>query len=394
MKKTSVLFVGLAVIFLIVGVCHTGAADNGPIKIGMLHWEKYPHADMMKKSHDMALSEINKGGGINGRPLELVYANDWGKPDKGEKAVKHLVKREGVVLLTGGYSSGNTLAMAKTANDLDRPLLVCTAADDRITQRDLENVFRMNPPVKEYTAGLENFFLDQIKPKSMAIVYENSEFGTGGALRMMWFCRENGIDIVRIIPYHKERATATGPGYFTKMLFPLKETQPDVIFMVSYYEDGAALIKEIGNLKIKSLLCGGAGGFTHPGMGKVAENLVTATLWHHLAGYPGAEAYYNGYKQKHGQAPDYHGAEAYSALLVVADALKRAKSLTPEGIRNALGRTNMKTPFGPVAFFSYGNSERQNSLPTLVMQIIGGKFECIWPKETATKSFVSPAGWR
>jgi branched-chain amino acid transport system substrate-binding protein len=48
----------------------------------------------------------------------------------------------------------------------------------------------------------------------------------------------------------------------------------------------------------------------------------------------------------------------------------------------------MKTPFGPVKFTSYENFERQNSLPTQVLQIINGKFECVWPRELATADFV------
>jgi branched-chain amino acid transport system substrate-binding protein len=79
--------------------------------------------------------------------------------------------------------------MGRIADKLDRPLLVCTAADDRITQRKWKNVYRLNPPAKEYTRGLEDFFLNKIKPKSMAIVYENSPYGTSGAINMMWFCR-------------------------------------------------------------------------------------------------------------------------------------------------------------------------------------------------------------
>jgi branched-chain amino acid transport system substrate-binding protein len=54
----------------------------------------------------------------------------------------------------------------------------------------------------------------------------------------------------------------------------------------------------------------------------------------------------------------------------------------------------MITPFGPVKFKSYGNFERQNSLPTQVLQIINGKFECVWPQNLATSNFVAPPGWR
>ncbi|MCP4349401.1 MAG: ABC transporter substrate-binding protein [Desulfobacterales bacterium] len=358
-----------------------------PIIIGVLHWEGYPYAAMMKNSFEMALEVVNKNGGIKGRNLKLVYADDQGTREPGEKAVKYLVNKAGAVMLTGGYASSNTLYTARASDNSDTPFLICTAADDRITQRKMKNVYRLNPPASEYTKGLEDFFIKSVKPKSMAIIYENSPYGTGSALRMMWFCREKDIEIRAIIPYHKERIKneITASGYFHKLVSPLKADAPDVIYMVSYLKDGAMLVRTIRELNIKSLLCGGAGGFTHQkfitAAGEAGKNLLTATLWFHKMQYPGIREYYNQYVEKYSAPPDYHGAEAYTAVFVAAEALNRAESFSPGSIRNALNKTDFKTPFGPVKFKSYGKFERQNSLPTMVLQVINGKFECVWPKK-------------
>jgi branched-chain amino acid transport system substrate-binding protein len=294
-------------------------------------------------------------------------------------------------MLVGAYQSSNAIYMASIADKLDRPLLVCTAADDRITQRKLKNVYRLNPPAKGYTNGLEDFFLNKIRPKSMAIVYENSPYGTSGAMRMMWFCRGNNIDLRAIEPYHKERLRA---DYFNRIVARLKENPPDVIYMVSYLKDASLLVKNIRDAKIESLLAGGAGGFTSQKFidkaGDNANHLLTATLWTAYLKYPGTREYYDQYTRKYTTPPDYHGAEAYSALLVVADAMKRADSYNPASIRAALNQTDLMTPFGPVKFTSYENFERQNSLPTHVLQIMNGKFECVWPEEHASKNFIPP----
>ncbi len=380
----------LSAIVASLAVPATGFASE-PLVIGVPHSEAYTYANMMKNSFEMALEAINKAGGIKGRRLKLVYANDEGKPKPGEKAIIELVEKSGAVMLVGAYQSSNTLFMARMAEKLDRPLLVSTAADDRITQRKWKNVYRLNPPAKGYTHGLEDFFLNKIKPKSMAIVYENSPYGTSGAMRMMWFCRGNEIDLRAIEPYHKERLS---PDYFKRIVARLKDDPPDVIHMVSYLKDGALLVKNIREAKINSLLSGGAGGFTSQKFitkaGANANHLVTATLWTPQLQYPGTQEFYDQYTNKFGSAPDYHGAEAYSALLVAADALKRADSNRPESIRAALDKTDMMTPFGPVKFTAYENFERQNSLPTQVLQIINGKFECVWPQELATASFTAP----
>lgn len=397
MKYRSKLTGGLCFIFFAIGAFITPKSGMAlePVVVGVLHSEKFPYAAMMKNSFEMALETINKDGGIKGRPLKLVYGDDQGKPKAGEKIVKELVKKSGAIMLVGAYHSSNTVYMARVADKLNTPFLVCTASDDRITQRKWRNVYRLNPPASEYAKGLEDFLLKKIKPKSMAIVYENSPYGTGLALRMMWFCRENDIDLRGIEPYHKERLR---PDYFKRIVARVKEEPPDVIYMVSYLNDAALLTKTIRESKINSLLCGGAGGFTHQKFinksGDFSNNLLTATLWTHQLKYPGTKEYYDEYIKRYSVPPDYHGAEAYSSLLVVADVLKQTESYRTENIRAVMDQTDMITPFGPVKFKSYKKFERQNSFPTQVLQIIDGKFECVWPEALATTTFVPPVDWR
>jgi branched-chain amino acid transport system substrate-binding protein len=366
--------------------------QDEPIIIGALENRKYEYAEMMRRSFDLALKKINDRGGIYGRPIQLVYADDGGRKNQGIEAVKGLVRKSKAVMLVGGYSSSNTLFMAQTAEKLDTPFLVCTAADDRITQRKKINIFRMNPPAAEYTRGLESLINQRIKPASMAIVYENSPYGTSGALRMMYFCRENEIDVTAIIPYHKERA---GADYFQRIISPLKGSPPDVIFMVSYMRDGVELVKQIHGAGLSSLLSGGAGGFTHPDFiqkaGKGAQHLLTATLWTSDQQDMLARMYADLYRSKYMQLPDYHGAEAYSAMMVVADVLRRARSFKAEDLRNALAQTDLSTPFGKISFESYGKYERQNREMTLVLQAVDERYQCVWPREVAVAEPILPA---
>lgn len=346
---------------------------------------------MMKNSLEMAKEAINSDGGIKGRPLELVYADDQGKSSEGEKVITELVEDCKVIMLVGGYASTPTYTMARRANELDIPFLICTASADKITQMGWRNIYRMNPPVSEYTKGLEDFWDKRYKPKSMAIIYEDGMYGSGGARAMMEYCGDKAIEIQALIPYMCEKLSSV---YFRSILAPLTQESPDVIYMLSYLKDGVALVRTIRELKVKSLLCGGAGGFTLPEFikmaGDSANNLITATLWSGQLPYPGAKEYFNRYLEIYSSLPDYHGTEAYSALFVAADALKRAVSHKPQDIRAALDQTFMMTPFGPVKFYNYEDFERQNSVRTQVLQIINRKFEVIWPLDLATTKFVPP----
>jgi branched-chain amino acid transport system substrate-binding protein len=371
------------------------AKDISPVIVGVplpLSGNLKEFGTMMRNSFEMAGDSVNKLGGINGRPLELVYVDTQGKEALGEDVVKKLVIDYRSIMLVGGYSSSPTYVMARTAQKLDVPFLISTASADKITQKGWKNIFRLSPPISEYTKGMEDFWIKNFKPKSMAIVYEDSMFGTNGAMRMMSFCTDNAIEVSALISYDRAKASQI---FFRPLLAPLTEEIPDVIYMISYLEDGVALVKTIRELKLNSLLCGGAGGFTLEEFvkraGDSANYLLTATLWSEHLLFPGAKEYYQRYVKLYGVEPDYHGAEAYSALLVAADALKRAKSLSPRDIRSALNKTFMMTPFGPVKFYSYEDFERQNSVRTLVLQILNGRFETVWPPDLATSQFAPPA---
>ncbi len=168
--------------------------------------------------------------------------------------------------------------------------------------------------------------------------------------------------------------------------------------MISYLEDAVMLVRQIRAVKIDSLLCGDAGGFTLNEFiektGQDAEGLLTTTLWSKHLPYSGAADFHENYVKRFNDTPDYHAAEAYAAVRVAADALKRADRHSPQAIRMALNQTVLATPFGPVKFYNYHLYERQNSIRTLVLQIINGKFTLIWPPEFAESSFIPPAALR
>jgi branched-chain amino acid transport system substrate-binding protein len=378
---------------VLIGWTCAAAANPEPVVIGAplpLTGDLKEFGQIMKNSLELAKETINRTGGINGSPVEVLFADTQGNVSLAEKVVNHLVDA-GSVMMVGGYASDPTYRMAKGAQAKDLPFLICTASGDKITQRDWKNIYRLNPPISEYTQGLEDFWIKNFKPRSMAIIYENSMFGTTGAMRMMEFCHDRAIEIRPQITYDRKTAK---PAYLRSLLAPLAEEPPDVIYMIAYLEDAVMLVQQIKALKITALLCGGAGGFTLQEFakraGKAADYLLTAALWSPNVRYPNASAFYTQYTERYDGSPSYHGAAAYSALLVAADALKRAKSFRPHDVRAALDRTYMQTPFGPVKFYHYEDFKRQNSVNTLVLQIIDGKFVTIWPPEVASTQFTLP----
>lgn len=347
-------------------------------------------AALIKNSMEMAKDAVNGDGGINGHPLKLEYGDNSGEIEEGRTAVRELVTQANAVMLLGGYRSNPTFHMAALAEELDIPFLISGAAADNITQQGWQNIFRINSPVSEYALNMEDFWVRNVKPKSMAIIYEDSMYGTDGATHMTGFCRDHQIQVTNIINYDRKKASES---FFQTLLSPLVSAKPDIIYMLSELEDGVTLVKTIRALKINALLCGGGAGFAQTEFlekaGSAADFLLTVALWNDRLHYPRSIAYTKDYEKRFGSQPTYHGAQAYAAVMVAADALKRSLHFTSDYIRAALNRTLLlKTPIGPIKFFNYGKFERQNSIRTQVLQIYNGKFDVIWPLDLATGPYI------
>ena len=369
------------------------AADT--LRVGIILPITGPKAkfgEIEKLSFEMALEEINAAGGINGKKLEFLFEDDTGRPEVARSAAEKLITKDKVLMLGGGYGSSETFAIAGVAQQNRIPFLVNTGSDDKITEQGWEYIFRLNPPVSEYPKALESFLTEVVKPKTAAILYENTNFGTSGSQEFKAICQRLGIQVV------VEEGYEHGGVDFKPILVKVKDKNPDLVYMISYVMDASLLMRQAMELRIKpKLFVGGAAGFTLPefpkNAGKAAEKVFSATLWYQTLKYPGAMDYYNKFVATYKKETEYHGAEAYAAAYVIADVLKRAKSTSPDDIRKALSETDMMTVFGPVKFISYDKKINQNRLPTYLVQWIDGRLELVWPKELATKPYVYPIDW-
>ncbi len=393
MKKGLILAGLIFVVTLCLGLSYSIAQDT--IKVGIvlpLTGDQAKFGEIEKQSFDLALGEINAAGGVKGKKLELIIEDDTGRPEVGRSVVEKLITKDKVVMLGGGYSSSVTYAVAGVCQQNQMPFLVNTGSADNISTSGWDWIFRLNPPVSEYASSVESLLKDVIKPTSVAILHENSLFGTSGAKEFEKTCEAMQIKVLL-----KEGYESGGIDY-KPVLMKVKQLNPDIVYMVSYIMDASLLMKQAKELKLTpKMFIGGAAGFTLPefqqNAGVASEKVISATLWHEVLPYPGAMDYYKKFVAKFGKPTEYHGAEAYAAAYVIADVLKRAKSFSPADIKQALSDTNLMTVFGPVKFVSYGKHKNQNKLPTYVVQWLDGKLELVWPADLSTKKFVFPVDW-
>lgn len=392
MKRMTWFFGSL---FLLLNFSRPGLAADFDLTIPLpLTGKQAKFGEIMKRSYELAVEEINAKGGVKGTKIALSFEDSTGKPAIARAIVEKLIDVRKQPIIVGEYTSSCAKAVAAVAEERKTPYLVVASADDAITRQHYRYVFRQNQVNAHYADAFVSFLQQVVKPKTIAILYESSAFGTSGSAAMEKDAKALGIKIVLLEKFE------TGAIDFKPLLSKVKAARPDVVYTVSYANEAQLIMKQAKELRIDArLFSGGAAGFAIPefikGAQDAAEYVVSATLWTPQVNYPGASAYAGKYKAKYGEFPSYHGASAYSAMYVTADALKRAKKWDQDSIRDALKATDLQTAFGPVTFEDKEGYQNQNFISPLAIQVQRGAFETIWPASQASKPHVFPVPtWR
>ena len=243
-------WVGWGVFFLLLTGLVWGPAPanaQGVIKVGIvlpLTGEKAKFGEIEKNSFVMALNDINKAGGVKGKKIELLFEDDTGKPDIARSAAEKLLSKDQVVMLGGGYGSSETFAISGVAQQKKVPFLINTGSADKITEQGWNFVYRLNPPVSEYSEAAESFFKDIAKPKTAAILFENTLFGTSGSKEIEKSLKDLGIQVLLKEGYEH------GAVDFKPLLIKVKNGNPDLVYMISYVMDASLIMRQSMELDI------------------------------------------------------------------------------------------------------------------------------------------------
>jgi branched-chain amino acid transport system substrate-binding protein len=379
------LFVGAA--------CKGGAQDAHSVRIGVITSLTGPAAafgQAHKNGYAVAVAELNAKGGIRGKPIELLYYDDQSKPDQAVQGVAKLVDQDHVPILLGAFSSENTRAMVPAVTQKRVPLIMPTATADNVMESGSPWIFRICAGSGAYASATLDFLTHNGAPKTLAIVYENTNFGQANAAAMKAAATAAGMTIV-----DEEAYQASSPDY-KALLQRVLAKQPEVVYFASYLLDATTLLRQSEQVGLAPRFITSAGtGFaaaefpTDKGAGKYAEYTFSVAQWLPTAKWPGSKELDDAYAKLTGAHPAYHAAEAYAALLVAADAITRAPSNQPAAIADALRTTRLATPFGPVQFDAKG----QNAHPVLITQVQAGHYKVVWPADVAEAAPVPTPAW-
>lgn len=372
-----------------------------PIKIGIPTSIQLQVGRDTQNAAKMAIEEINAKGGLLGRKLEMVVADETENPEQGIAAIKKLTADDKVDVLIGGYTSGVTLAQLPHIVNAKTIYIGVGAASPAITAKvktDYENykyIFRAFPIHAGHQArALVDFINGKLKGemglKKVAIVGENAKW----VQDLVPILKKGAIDGGTEVPLSEFFDTSTSD--FSPLFAKVKNSGAQYLIVILSHASSDIFVKQwhdaqvpipIGGIDVKSQ---DADFFTRVSGKALGETVgLFATR---AALTPKTIPFWDEFVKRFGTAPVYTGVGTYDAVHVYADAVKRANSVDPAAVIKELEKTDHVGIAGKIQFDEVHDVKTGPGLQNLLFaqwQKDGARV-VVWPKASATGPMIPP----
>lgn len=365
-----------------------GGAQPKPVKVGVLH----PVTGALAYSGQqcragalMAIEDLNKAGGIKslgGAKFEAVLGDAQSQPQVGAAEVEKM-NEAGVAAIVGAYASAICLATTQAAAKYNLPHIVDVGVADQIVERGLKNTFRFAPGYKT-VADLSMTNLHVLNKlagnpaRTVMIIHEESLFGTGSANLLARELPGYGFEVKEVIKH------ANPTRDFSNIVLRMKAVNPDIVIPANYYNEYALLVRTMQQQRvvpkaIYSVLGGAASSYKFVKEFPEASNgIIDCNHW-----FNPKDARAQALKKRAEAQKLYFSYElylTYTAVMLLADALERAKSVDRAAIIDAMDKSTFSNHFMPYGETKFVNGQNLGARP-LMVQVLNRDIKVIIPRE-------------
>ena len=376
-------------------------AQDKPIRIGVPTAVQLQVGRDTQEAVQMAIDDINAKGGVLGRKLEMVVADETEKPEAGINAIKKLTAEEKVDVMIGGYTSGVTLAQLPHIARAKTIYLGVGAASPAVTQRvkkdydEYKYIFRVGPihaghQARQVSGFITDFVVGELGRKKVAIVGENAKWVQDLVPILKKSASEGGAD-VRFTELFDTQTSDFSP-LFSKvrdsgaefMVVILSHASSDV-FAKQWHDSQMPM--PYGGIDVKSMdgdFCERIGGKS---VSEFAANFaVRAPIT------PRTEAFFDEFHKRTKRSSVYTGFFANDSVYLYAEAVKKAGTTDPEKVIPQLEKTSYVGVAGLIEFDEMHDVKAGGKHPNLLFaqwrQDCGR--EVIFPKAIRTAEPIMP----
>jgi branched-chain amino acid transport system substrate-binding protein len=388
------------------------AAEQKPIKIGFSMALTGGLAGAGKGAliaMEIWRDEVNKKGGLLGRPVEFVYYDDATQPAKVPPIYTKLLEVDKVDLVVSSYGT-NEIAPAMPIimrKKLTFPSLFGLAVNDEFKYDRYFQIMPAGPdPKLDWTRGFFELANEQKpRPTTVAIAAADAEFAINAAAG----ARVNAIKMGFKLVYDKTYPPTTTD--FTPIVRAIQATNPDIVFVASYPPDSVGMVKAANEVGLKAKMFGGGMvglqfASIQQNLGPMLNGIVNYDFWvpEKTLNFPGVNDFLKKYQEAaKGKGVDplghYLPPYAYAYLEVLGQSVEATKSLDQAKLAAYMHKTTFDTIVGKVKFGKNGEWEKsrmlqvqfRDVLPNNLEQFAGpGKRIVVFPKEYKSGELVYP----
>ncbi|MEM1948698.1 MAG: ABC transporter substrate-binding protein [Candidatus Caldarchaeum sp.] len=363
---------------------------QGGVKIGLivpLTGALAEHGLDMRQAALLAIEEINSQGGILGRTIELVIEDTACKADLAASAVQKLITQDNVYAIVGEYCSTVTLAVQPTIMENKRLLLVPVSVATKITEQGFKYTARTCANQLMQTTQHANFIVNQLKPKTAAMLGVNDDYGREGLRIWGDSVKGQGVRIVA------EEYFDPGSTDFTPQLSKIKAANPDVVFVVANIRDAANILKqahEIGFHKQFTML----GGVTSDEFLHLAKDhaigLVHVSYFEPTSKRPAAQDFVQKFVKKWGRMPAMYAAGVWDAFMTLKYAVEKSGTWDVDKVAENLRNIRFEGAQGTIYFDEKGQAQTKVLLVQVMKVGENLKRVIIYPESDKEADYIPP----
>lgn len=299
------------------------SGDGGTFRLGLiapLSGSSAVSGTILKNATEMAVNEINDAGGINGNiKIELSEVDDEGVPATSVTAMQRLVEQNKVEAVIGSQASSCTLSNMEITEAAKIPQITPASSNVSITQTGNHYIFQMTATDELHMKNIMKYMSEEKGAKKFAILYESSDFGTGGYKIASNICGDFGLEMVDSEVYN------SGDTDFSVVLSKMDAAKPDFFIFWGYHTEVAMICRQMQQYGI-SYPCIGQG-YNSPELvklgGDAVNGVMISTAFDAANPDPKVQEFDKKYTDAYGSGYDQNAPQSYDAVYVIKDAAER-----------------------------------------------------------------------
>lgn len=359
----AVLIVGST--FVVTGC--GGTTTQKVLKIGVVGPESGGAAQLgqgQRKAVQLAVDEINAKKLAGEWKVEVLFEDDEGNPTKSASATNKLIQQSSVSVIIGAIHSSATLADMVVTARAGIPQLTAGSTGSSITEQGNKWIFRTAVNDEFQANALMKYAKDVLKIKKVATFTAADDYGQSGAKLLAAAAQKEGMELVAKPTYNN------GDKDFKPQLLSIKDGGAEGIFMWGLYQDAALIGRQARQLGIKSQLFGASGMAAQKLIelgGDAVQGLILTQTFLANSPDPKVSEFVGKYKEKYKESPIPHAAQAYDTVYILAEAVKKANSVKPDALKDAIAKTSgLKLVTGDPEFNAKGDDIGKRLLVTII----------------------------